>query len=215
MSFGAARVAPEKAVFRPALPMSVLPGIAEMQLANKRKAISKKTRFEVFKRDAFTCQYCGAHPPGVLLHVDHIKAVAEGGASDMDNYITACEPCNLGKGARSLQVIPETLAVKAAAVAEREEQLLGYQEILEAKRERLTDEMWRVAEVIDPGSSELGMKREWTASIRRFIERLGLHEVLDAAEVARGRYPYGGKKCFLYFCGICWNKVRESTSGES
>lgn len=44
-----------------------------------RKAISKKTRFEVFKRDRFTCQYCGATPPGVLLHIDHIHPVAEGG----------------------------------------------------------------------------------------------------------------------------------------
>jgi hypothetical protein len=186
-----------------------------MQMATKRKALSKKTRFEVFKRDAFACQYCGAHPPGVLLHIDHIRAVAEGGGNDIDNLVTACEPCNLGKGARALSVVPQTLAAKAAAVAEREEQLRGYQEILEAKRERLTDEMWRVAEVVDPGSSKLGMKRDWTASIRRFIERLGVHEVLDAADVARGQYPYGGKRCFLYFCGICWNRIRESSSGES
>lgn len=35
----------------------------------KRKSISKKVRFEVFKRDGFSCQYCGATPPGALLHV--------------------------------------------------------------------------------------------------------------------------------------------------
>src|ERR1043166_5770992 len=93
----------------------------------KRKALSKKTRFDTFKRDGFRCQYCGAHPPGVLLHVDHVVAVAGGGTNDIDNLVTACEPCNLGKGARSLQVVPQSLAEKAAAVAEREEQLLGYQ----------------------------------------------------------------------------------------
>lgn len=180
-----------------------------------RKAISKKTRFDVFKRDDFKCQYCGAHPPGVLLQIDHIRAVADGGGNDIDNLVTACEPCNAGKGARALTAVPQTLAAKAAAVAEREEQLRGYSEILEAKRERLADEMWRIAEVIDPGSSERGMRRDWTSSIRRFIERLGFHAVLDAAEVARGRYTYGGKRCFLYFCGICWNKIRGESGGES
>lgn len=178
-----------------------------------RKALSKKTRFEVFKRDAFTCQYCGAHPPGVLLHVDHIKPVAEGGKNDIDNLVTACEPCNAGKGARPLSVVPETLASKAAAVAERETQLLGYQEVLEAKRQRIESELWRVAEIVDPGSSKSGMSRDWTASIRRFNERLGVHAVLEAADKARGKYPYGGKKTFLYFCGICWNQIRALDEG--
>ena len=45
----------------------------------KRKPISKKLRFEVFKRDSFTCQYCGKSAPDVVLHIDHIKPVKEGG----------------------------------------------------------------------------------------------------------------------------------------
>ena len=38
----------------------------------KREQLSAKLRFEVFKRDSFVCQYCGSHPPQVVLHVDHI-----------------------------------------------------------------------------------------------------------------------------------------------
>ena len=178
-------------------------------MATKRKSLYKKMRFEVFKRDGFKCQYCGDHPPSVLLHVDHIVAVAMGGKNDIDNLVTACEPCNLGKGARDLSVVPQTLADKAATVAEREAQLMGYQEILEAKRVRIEDELWRVAEVIETGSSKTGMSRDWTASIRRFNDRLGVHAVLEAADIARGQYPYGGKKTFLYFCGICWNSIRK------
>lgn len=181
----------------------------------KRKAISKKVRFEIFKRDGFKCQYCGAHPPGVLLHVDHIRPVADGGGNEDDNLVTSCEPCNLGKGARLLSMVPATLAEKSAQVAEREAQLLGYQEILEAKRDRIEDEMWRVAEVIDPGSSTSGMKRDWIASIKRFNERLGVHEVLEAADIARAHYSYGGKKTFLYFCGICWNKIRTLEANDA
>lgn len=48
-------------------------------MANKRKAISKKIRFEVFKRDSFRCQYCGSSAPDILLQIDHIKPI-KGGA---------------------------------------------------------------------------------------------------------------------------------------
>jgi hypothetical protein len=71
----------------------------------KRKATSKKLRFEVFKRDYFTCQYCGAQPPAVILVCDHITPVKEGGETTADNLLTACESCNQGKGAELLGVI--------------------------------------------------------------------------------------------------------------
>lgn len=45
----------------------------------KRKSISKKLRFEVFKRDKFTCQYCGRKAPDVVLQIDHISPVSKGG----------------------------------------------------------------------------------------------------------------------------------------
>ena len=59
----------------------------------KRKAISKKARFEVFKRDGFQCQYCGAVPPKVILHVDHIVPVAGGGDNSEENLITCARLC--------------------------------------------------------------------------------------------------------------------------
>lgn len=68
----------------------------------KRKALSKKTRFEVFKRDSFTCQYCGQKAPDVVLNVDHILPVKEGGTNELLNLITSCFPCNNGKRARKL-----------------------------------------------------------------------------------------------------------------
>jgi hypothetical protein len=70
---------------------------------SERKALSKKTRFEIFKRDGFTCQYCGKQPPDAILVVDHIHPVAEGGDNDHLNLVTSCEACNQGKGARKLE----------------------------------------------------------------------------------------------------------------
>jgi len=68
----------------------------------KRRAISKKLRFEVFKRDKFKCQYCGKGAPDVVLVIDHIHPHSKGGANTILNLITACDPCNNGKGARTL-----------------------------------------------------------------------------------------------------------------
>lgn len=48
----------------------------------KRVPISKALRFEVFKRDSFTCQYCGRSAPEVVLEVDHIVPVSKGGTND-------------------------------------------------------------------------------------------------------------------------------------
>ena len=59
-----------------------------------RKTLSKKLRFDVFKRDGFKCQYCGITPEKEILQVDHIIPVAEGGENDIDNLITSCPNCN-------------------------------------------------------------------------------------------------------------------------
>ena len=180
----------------------------------KRRAISARVRFEVFKRDGFVCQYCGAHPPAVLLHIDHVTAVVAGGSNDIDNLVTACAPCNLGKGARDLKVVPQSLSDKAAIVAEREAQLAGYQAVLDARLDRLEGEQWRVAEVLDPGCSISGMNRRYLSSVRMFIERIGVHEVLDAAEISKRQWGYFGSKTFRYFCGVCWNKIKRSEDGS-
>lgn len=173
-----------------------------------RKQIGKKLRFEVFKRDGFTCAYCGATPPSVILQVDHIHPVADGGTNDSDNLITSCQPCNIGKGANLLSKIPATLQQKAAMIKEQEEQLKAYYEVIKEQKERIDDEMWQIADIIDPGSSVSGMDRGWLRSIKYFLQNLGFYQVEDAAEIAISRFRYGGKKTFLYFCGICHNKIR-------
>lgn len=65
----------------------------------KRKAIPQSTRFEVFKRDSFRCQYCGRSAPDVVLNLDHVVPVSKGGDNDIMNLVTSCVECNGGKGA--------------------------------------------------------------------------------------------------------------------
>ena len=64
---------------------------------SNRKSLSKKLRFEVFKRDSFTCQYCGRVAPNVVLEIDHIEPVSKGGGNELLNLISSCYECNRGK----------------------------------------------------------------------------------------------------------------------
>lgn len=67
-------------------------------IKQERQIINDDTRFNVFKRDNFTCQICGATAKdGATLHVDHIMPVSLSGKSTMDNLQTLCDRCNIGK----------------------------------------------------------------------------------------------------------------------
>lgn len=68
----------------------------------KRKGISPKVRFEVFKRDSFKCQYCGRAAPEIVLELEHVEPHSKGGSDEILNLITSCWACNNGKGDRSL-----------------------------------------------------------------------------------------------------------------
>jgi len=179
-------------------------------MARKRKAISTRRRFEIFKRDGFTCQYCGAHPPAVILHCDHIIPVADGGSNDDTNLTTACEKCNLGKSDVSLSVIPHSLADRAAELVEREAQLRGYAEVARSQKERRENDAWEVANVFCDHFFCDGIRKDWFQSILSFVDRLGVIAVVDSMEKATAAQRWSKDKCFRYFCGICWNRVREA-----
>lgn len=57
------------------------------------------TRFNLFLRDGFCCQYCGSRGD---LTFDHVVPRAQGGITSWENVVAACSACNLRKGARSL-----------------------------------------------------------------------------------------------------------------
>ena len=58
------------------------------------------TRFNLFLRDEFRCQYCGAKGD---LTFDHVVPRASGGITSWENVVAACSPCNLRKGSKSLR----------------------------------------------------------------------------------------------------------------
>lgn len=56
------------------------------------------TRFNLFLRDRFSCQYCGS---GRELTFDHVLPRSRGGRTTWSNVATACAPCNIRKGGRT------------------------------------------------------------------------------------------------------------------
>lgn len=85
-------------------PNEVLPGKLDTEIyENKHKTsrtINWRIRFIVMKRDNFRCKNCGRSPatdPTIILHVDHVKAWANGGETVLENLQTLCSVCNIGK----------------------------------------------------------------------------------------------------------------------
>ena len=180
----------------------------------ERKAISKKTRFEVFKRDKFTCQYCGKMAPDVILEVDHIKPVAEGGTNSIMNLVTACRDCNRGKGKTELSDESELKKQQAqlADLAERREQA----KMMIEWRSELTDICKMQAESIN---DYIGAISDWDCNERgiadliKLIKRFSYAEVYDATEIAFNYYykdsEYTWRLAFSKIGGICYNRRKQ------
>ncbi len=77
-----------------------IPSIIRLDYMVKRpRPRVKLTRYEVFRRDNFTCQYCGKRTS--RLTIDHVIPRQRGGAYCWENLVTACPQCNMRKGNRT------------------------------------------------------------------------------------------------------------------
>ena len=89
----------DRAVHSPSWEM-MLPSVISLKRYVPMDRRPAFTRFNVFLRDAFSCQYCGGAFATEILTFDHIIPRSRGGRTVWDNVVTACEPCNLRKGHR-------------------------------------------------------------------------------------------------------------------
>lgn len=175
-------------------------------------AVSKRLRFEVFKRDGFTCQYCARKTPDVVLEVDHIIPLAEGGGDEIENLATACFDCNRGKSAGLLDDRAPVANLKAQAkqMAEREDQLRAYNEVKRVQRQRVTADFDRAWNHWFECWDETSLPRwylPWEGALTRAIERLGIEEVLEAIDITHGKFPTLRADAPKYLGGILRRKV--------
>ena len=172
------------------------------------RSLTKKIRFDVFKRDAFVCQYCGQTPPKVMLEVDHIVAVSLGGSDHIDNLITACFDCNRGKAASPLGMVPQSVVDKASIIKERELQLVELAKVMAKRRKRISADIEKIAEIYSKSFPGWKLTDHFKSDgLSMFIDRLPIHEVESSMVKACTRMS-DPEKATKYFCGICWNLIK-------
>jgi 5-methylcytosine-specific restriction endonuclease McrA len=78
-----------------------VPSVIRLSAMIKRphRAVRKMTRLEIFKRDQYTCQYCGKVTRNLTL--DHVIPRYRGGQHTWENVVSACVPCNRRKAGRT------------------------------------------------------------------------------------------------------------------
>lgn len=181
----------------------------------KRKSISQKVRFEVFKRDKFACQYCGGKAPDAVLVIDHIRPVVKGGDNELLNLVTSCHSCNSGKGARELSdnSVVEKQRTQIEELQERRDQL---DMMLAWKKDLLDLDDHAMKELSDVWTK---LTRGWYLSevgeqqLRKLIREHGVASVMDAMKIAADHYikidpttkkatPYSANDAWMFLGGI-------------
>lgn len=156
----------------------------------KRQPISKALRFEVFKRDKFKCQYCGASAPQVLLQIDHINPVAKEGTNDILNLITACFECNNGK--RDKLLFDDSIITKQKEqleqLQERREQLemmMVWHQGLKNLDEDTINKLKKYWESLAKGFT---INENGVGNLRKWLKKFDFDEILKSMDVAATQY---------------------------
>ena len=176
-------------------------------------SITKRMRFEVLRRDSFTCRYCGQSAPDVKLHVDHVRPAALGGDDSAENLVTACIDCNAGKASAPLDaekvadVRNENMrwrgALEAAAL-DMEAETAAHSDRIDQFKAAFADE-W-----IGTWLADVRIPVDWEQSLQTFCLRgLSLALMCDAVQITAERKDLPEKSLWPYFCGVCWNRIRE------
>lgn len=176
----------------------------------KRENISKKLRFEVFKRDSFTCQYCGAKAPDVILEVDHIKPVAKEGSSDILNLITACKACNAGKSDRELSdnSVLEKQRKQLSDLQERKDQI---EMMMEWQRELAKLDDYAVEQLANFWAElvpHYALNDNGKRSLEKLLKKFSHEQVMEAMRISAKQYlQYKDEKPTQESVENAWNKV--------
>ena len=176
-------------------------------------SISKKIRFEVFKRDGFKCQYCGKSSPKVVLEVDHIIPKNKRGGDNPENLTTSCFDCNRGKGKNLLEEYKEGTdpTEQAILLLERERQLKEYNQVLKKVRKRKDGDYSVILDYWEEAFN--GSPRCPGSFILRSLDFIPREQILEAIDVCRMGYKKHGDKSWnesilAYFFGI----IRQMTN---
>ena len=127
-----------------------LPSVVSLKTYVKPALYPAFTRFNVFLRDRFSCQYCGTRED---LTFDHLIPRSRGGQTRWDNVTTACAPCNLRKGgchALEVGMRPYQIAVSANRIRAASQRPAVPAQLLARELARLSLLGYRTRAVVAP-----------------------------------------------------------------
>ncbi len=157
---------------------------------SSRKPLSKKLRFEIFKRDSFTCQYCGKVAPNVILEVDHIEPVSKGGSNELLNLVTSCYDCNRGK--TNTELSDDSVVLKQRQqlelLQERREQIqlmFGWRKELDSLKND-TDDM--VVSYIEDKIENFSLNDTGKKKIPPLTKKYQLADILESIDLSASKY---------------------------
>lgn len=175
-------------------------------------AVSKRLRFEIFRRDGFACRYCGGKAEDSELHVDHVVPESLGGGDEASNLVTACADCNRGKAAISPdQEMVDNVAEDSVRWARAMQEAA---DIANAEQERVDQYAGELAGAwlewrTDEGRGDpFDLPNNWKQTADQFYSAgLSIADVTRLIEVTMIKPRLSQK--WRYFCGCCWRTIRE------
>ncbi|MFC1713629.1 HNH endonuclease [Candidatus Poribacteria bacterium] len=177
---------------------------------SERKPIPKKLRFEVFKRDSFTCQYCGRKAPDIILQIDHIEPVSKGGTNDILNLIASCKDCNAGKSDRRLSenAVIDKRRQQLEELQERKEQIemmFEWQKSLLNLDDEVVDRLADYWSELVPGYS---LNENGIRGLRKLKTKFSIEEIMEAMKTAADQYlTYEDGVLAKHSVEMAWGKV--------
>lgn len=177
-------------------------------------AISKRLRFEIFRRDNHACRYCGAMAPEAKLTVDHVIPSATGGSDEPSNLVTACADCNGGKTSITpdsphVQDVAELSVKWSAAIKAAADTMTAQLKNDESALQHFEHHIWG-AWIYGYQAKPYPLPVSWRSSIRAFLAAgltMGILE--ECVDIACERDYMNPESRFKYMCGVAWRKVRE------
>lgn len=175
--------------------------------------ISKRLRFEIFRRDNHACRYCGGAAPDVQLTVDHVVPVALGGTDEPSNLVTACRDCNSGKSSMPADTkIVDDVASDAIRWAKAMEIVAQARADARAEAERRYDHFlahWNNWTYTYMGQEKtVPLPAQWKRSLDQFLAAgLDMEDIEELIEVTMTAKT---KSEWKYFCGCCWRRISDA-----
>lgn len=75
-----------------------VPAVMMLKEMQRRKRMPRFSRYNLYLRDMFTCQYCNSQFTTAQLTLDHVLPLSKGGKTTWENIVASCGPCNSRKG---------------------------------------------------------------------------------------------------------------------